>query len=87
MIEMKEYERQIQTTEKGMMPRTIETSQRIVGTDLRLSQLRADLRLGSVAEEQTVEQRAVLEQIEAALEGYRSFSYPPASSQCGEPPR
>lgn len=43
---MKEYERQIQTTEKGMMPRAIEASQRIVGTDLRLSQLRADLRLG-----------------------------------------
>jgi hypothetical protein len=40
MIEMKECERQIQTTEKGMMPRAIEASQRIVGTDLRLSQLR-----------------------------------------------
>lgn len=37
---MKEYERQIQTAEKGMMPRAIEASQRIVGTDLRLSQLR-----------------------------------------------
>jgi Fic family protein len=81
MIEMKECERQIQTTEKGMMPRATDTSQRIVGTDLRLSQLRADLRLGWVEEEQTIEQRAVLEQIEAALEAYRSFSYPPASSQ------
>jgi hypothetical protein len=81
MIEMKECERQIQTTEKGMMPRAIEASQRIVGTDLRLSQLRADLRLGWVAEEKTIEQRTVLEQIEAALEAYSSFSYPPASIQ------
>jgi hypothetical protein len=81
MIEMKECERQIQTTEKGMMPQTIEASQRIVGTDLRLSQLRADLRLGWVAEEQTIEQRAVLEQFEATLEAYRSFFYPPASIQ------
>ena len=81
MIEIKECERQIQTTEKGMMPRAIEASQRIVGTDLRLSQLRADLRLGWVAEEQSIKQRAVLEQIEAALEAYRSFFYPPASIQ------
>jgi len=81
MIEIKECERQIQTTEKGMMARAIEASQRIVGTDLRLSQLRADLRLGWVAEEQSIKQRAVLEQIEAALEAYRSFFYPPASIQ------
>jgi hypothetical protein len=81
MIELKECERRIQTTEKGMMPRAIEALQRIVGTDLRLSQLRTDLRLGWVAEEKTIKQRTVLEQIESALEAYSSFSYPPASLQ------
>ncbi len=60
------------------MPRMIEASRPAGGTDMLLSQLR-DLRTGRPPEGLTPAQRAALEQIEAALEVYRSVFYPPDS--------
>jgi hypothetical protein len=45
-------------------------------TDLLLSQLHADLRLGRVPEGLTPEQRRALARIEASLDVYVSFFYP-----------
>jgi hypothetical protein len=73
---MREREQRIGATEKGAMPRTIDASRRVVGTDKLLSQLR-DLRTGRLPEGLTLAQRAALERIEAALEVYRSVFYPP----------
>ena len=72
---MREREQRVGATEKGAMPRTIEASQRVGGTDELLSQLR-DLRTGRLPEGLTLAQRAALERIEAALEVYRNVFYP-----------
>ena len=69
-----------------MIPQTTEASQSLEGTDLLLSQLR-DLRAGRLLEGLTLQQRAALERIEAALETYTSGFYPPGPRQRGGPPR
>ena len=56
-------------------------SRRLERTDLLLSQVRTDLRLGRVPEEQPREQRAALALVEAALDTYLGYFQPPASSQ------
>ena len=58
-----------------------EASTRLERTDLLLSRLREDLRLGRVPEEQSMEQRAALALLQAALDTYVGYFYPPASSQ------
>jgi hypothetical protein len=80
MDEMKEDENRTRSTELRMVAPITETSLRLEVTDLLLSQLR-DIHLGRFSEGLTLEQCAVLEQIEAALEAYRSYSYPPRHSQ------
>jgi len=65
--EMKEYEERTPTTK---------SSQRLERTDLLLSQLHADLRMGRVPEGLTPEQRRALARIEASLDVYVSFFYP-----------
>jgi hypothetical protein len=69
---MKRHEQRRQATE---------ASQRLERAEVRLSQPRADLYLGQVGEEQTSEQRTALALVEAALDTYMAFFYPPASSQ------
>jgi hypothetical protein len=71
---MKEYEERIPT---------IRASQRLERTDLLLSQLRADLRMGRVPEGPTQEQCTALARVEASLYAYVSFFYPHDSRQRG----
>ena len=72
--EMKEYEERTPTTK---------ASQRLERTDLLLSQLQADLRMGRVPEGLNPEQRAALARVEAALDTHVSFFYPRAPRQRG----
>jgi hypothetical protein len=60
------------TTEKGRVAPLTEASLRVQVTDLLLGGLR-DVRMGW----STREQSEVLQQIEAALEAYGSYFYPP----------
>jgi hypothetical protein len=65
---MKEYEERTPTSK---------ASQRLERTDLLLSQLQADLRMGGrVPEGPNPEQRAALADVEVALDAYVSFFYP-----------
>jgi hypothetical protein len=64
---MKEYEERTPTSK---------ASQRLDRTDLLLSQLQADLRIGRVPEDLTPEQRTARARAEAALDSYVSFFYP-----------
>jgi hypothetical protein len=64
---MEEYEERTPTSK---------SSQRLDRTDLLLSQLQADLRMGRVPEEPTREQRTVLAQVETALHTYLSYFSP-----------
>ena len=64
---MEEYEEQTPTSK---------SSQRLERTDLLLSQLQADLRMGRVPEGPTLEQRTALARIETALHTYLSYFYP-----------
>ena len=73
---MQEYEERTPATEKGVVTQTTEGSQWLERTDLLLGQLR-DLRMGRLPEGLTLEQRAALERIEAALETYKNIMYPP----------
>ena len=57
-----------------------EASQRLERAEVRLSQLRADLYLGQV-ERSKHQSSAALALVEAALDTYMAFFYPPASSQ------
>ena len=75
---MKECEERTPATEKGPDPQTTGASRWSEGTDLLLSQLR-DLRRGRRPEGQTLEQRAALERIEAALKTYMDFFHPSGS--------
>jgi hypothetical protein len=68
-----------------VIPQTTVASQWLERTDLLLSQLR-DLRAGRLPEGLTLQQRAALERIEAALETYTSVFYPPGPRQRGGPP-
>ena len=63
---MEEYEERTPTSK---------SSQRLDRTDLLLSQLQADLRMGRVPEHPTAEQRTALERIETALHTYLSYFY------------
>ena len=60
---------------------TSEVSQRLERTDLLLSQLQADLRMGRVPEGPTPEQRMALARVETALHTYLSYFYPHDSRQ------
>jgi hypothetical protein len=70
--EMKEYEERTPTSK---------ASQRLERTDLLLSQLQADLRMGRVPEGPTPEQRMALARVETALHTYLSYFYPHDSRQ------
>ena len=50
--------------------------QRLEQTDLLLSELRADLRMGRAPAESVPEQRVALTQVQAALDAYLSYFYP-----------
>jgi hypothetical protein len=63
---MKEYEERTPTSK---------ASQRLERTDLLLSQLQADLRMGRVPEGPTPEQRMALARVETALHTYLSYFY------------
>ena len=69
---MEEYEDRSQAIEELLMASPTETSLRLQLTDLLLGGLR-DVRMGRL----TLEQSDVLQQIEAALEAYGSYFYPP----------
>jgi len=69
---MKEYEE---------LTPTPKASQRLERTDLHLSQLSADLRMGPVPEGPTPEQCKTLARVEASLDAYVSFFYPHDSRQ------
>ena len=60
---------------------TSEVSQRLERTDLLLSQLQADRRMGRVPEGSTPEQRTALARAETALHTYLSYFYPHDSRQ------
>ena len=69
---MKENGDRIPPIEEALMAAPTEVSLRVQVTDLLLSRLR-DARIGWL----TLEQSEVLQQIEAALETYGSYFYPP----------
>ena len=69
---MEEHEDRIPAIEEVLVAPPIEASLRLQVTNLLLSRLR-DLRMGW----STREQSEVLQQIEAALETYGSYFYPP----------
>jgi hypothetical protein len=69
---MKENEDRIQPIEEALMAAPTEASLRLQVTDLLLGGLR-DVRMGRL----NLEQSDVLQQIEAALEAYGSYFYPP----------
>ena len=69
---MKESGDRIPSVEEALMATPTEASLRLQVTDLLLGGLR-DVQLGRL----TLEQSDVLQQIEAALETYGSYFYPP----------
>jgi hypothetical protein len=72
MHDMEEDEDRIPAIEEVLVAAPTEASLRLQVTNLLLSRLR-DLRMGW----STREQSEVLQQIEAALEAYGSYFYPP----------
>lgn len=72
---MEEHENRRPASENGMVAPKTEATSWLEGTDLLLSHL-GDLHMGRLLEGLTLEQRAALEQIEAALEAYNRFFYP-----------
>jgi hypothetical protein len=72
MDDMKENGDRIPPIEEALMVAPTEASLRLQVTDLLLGGLR-DVRMGRL----TFEQSDVLQQIEAALETYGSYFYPP----------
>jgi hypothetical protein len=72
---MEEHENRRPASENGMVAPKTEATSWLEGVDLLVSHLR-DLHIGWPLEGLTLEQRAALEQIEAALEAYNSFFYP-----------
>jgi hypothetical protein len=72
MDDMEEYEDRSQAIEELLMASPTETSLRLQLTDLLLNRPR-DVRIGR----STPEQSDVLQEIEAALEAYGSYFYPP----------
>jgi hypothetical protein len=72
MDEMKESEDRIPLIEEALMASPTEASLRLQVTDLLLGGLR-DVRIGRLP----LEQSDVLQRIEAALEAYGSYFYPP----------
>ena len=69
---MKESEDRITPIEEALMAAPTAASLRLQVTELLLGGLR-DVRMGRL----TLEQSDVLQRIEAALEAYRSYYYPP----------
>jgi hypothetical protein len=72
MDDMKESEDGIPLIEEALMASPTEASLRLQVTDLLLGGLR-DVRIGRLP----LEQSDVLQRIEAALEAYGSYFYPP----------
>jgi len=72
MDDMKESEDRITPIEEALMAAPTAASLRLQVTELLLGGLR-DVRMGRL----TLEQSDVLQRIEAALEAYRSYYYPP----------
>jgi len=72
MDDLKESEDRIPPIEEALMAAPTEASLRLQVTDLLLGGLR-DVRRGRL----TLEQSDVLQQIDAALEAYGSYFYPP----------
>jgi hypothetical protein len=72
MDDMEENEDRSPAIEKLLVTSPTEVSLRLQVTDLLLSRLR-NVRMGRL----TLEQSDVLQQIEAALETYGSYFYPP----------
>jgi hypothetical protein len=70
-------EARIEPIEKGMAAPMTEISLRMEVTDLLLGRP-GGVRIGRHSKRPTLEQGAVLERIEAALEAYMNFFYPPA---------
>jgi hypothetical protein len=75
MDKMKEDEDRSPAIEEVLVASPTEASLRLQVTDLLLGGLR-DVRMGR----STREQGDVLQQIEAALEAYRSYFYPPSTA-------
>ena len=73
---MEEYEVPIPETKKGTADSITEASLRLELTDLLLGRP-GGVPTGISPEGSTLEQGAILERIEAALETYRSYFYPP----------
>jgi hypothetical protein len=76
MAVMNENEDLIPAPEKGMVDSTTEAPLRLELTDLLLGRA-GSVRLGRLSKGPTLEQGAVLDRIEAALDAYRSYFYPP----------
>ena len=77
---MREHERRVPASSTGTTPQADGPPWRRDETEVLLGHLR-DLRMGRAPLGLTLEQRVALEQIDAALEVYRSVFYPPAASQ------
>jgi hypothetical protein len=73
---VKENENRTRSTQTGAVAPTTEASLRSEVTDLVLLSRLHDVGMVRLSEGLTLEQCAVLEQIEAALEAYRSYFYP-----------
>ena len=73
---MQENEDRIPAIEEGMVASIAEALLRSEVTDLLLGR-RGGVRIGQPSKSPTLEQYDVLQQIEAALEVYRSYFYPP----------
>jgi hypothetical protein len=73
---VKENENRTRSTQTGAVAPTTEASLRSEVTDLVLLSRLRDLGMVRLSGGLTLEQCTVLEQIEAALEAYRSYFYP-----------
>ena len=74
---MKEDENRAGSNKVGAVIPTNETSLRLEVTDLLLLSRLREVGMVRISGGVTLEQRTVLEQIEAALKSYRSYFYPP----------
>jgi hypothetical protein len=81
MDDMKENENRTRSTEMGAAPPITEALLRLEVTDLLLLSRLRDVGMARISGGLTLEQRAVLERIEEALEAYRSYFYSPSQYQ------
>jgi hypothetical protein len=81
MDEMKEDENRTRSTEMGATAPVTEASLRLEVTDLLLLSGLRGVGMARILEGLALEHCAFLEQIEAALEAYRSYFYSPSQYQ------